>query len=133
MKRFTFMLLAAFIAVMAFAQAPSAKARHMVTPKAQTGRLLQQAGKVDAPRSLPMGKFQAPKKAASDYAIITEQPAGELKTYKRAGGYYFVSQNQIGYADQAGGIDIVWAEDLIVSCISARFLISKSVSCVLPI
>ena len=105
------MLLAAFIAVMAFAQAPSAKARHMVTPKAQTGRLLQQAGKVDAPRSLPMGKFQAPQKAASDYTIITEQPAGELKTYKRAGGYYFVSQNQIGYDDQAGGIDIVWADD----------------------
>ena len=111
MKRFTFMLLAAFIAVMAFAAAPSAKAVRIGAPKAQTGKLLQQAGKVDAPRSVPMGKFKAPMKAAEDYVIITEQPAGELKTYKRDGSCYYVQNQTLYYEAQSGAIDIVWGAD----------------------
>lgn len=53
---------------------------------------------------------KAPK-AASDFPIITEQPDGELKTYARTGGYYYVQSQQLYIGQQSGSIDVVFASD----------------------
>ena len=57
------------------------------------------------------GNQRIPARDASSYSIITEQPEGELKTYTRAGGCYFVSGSDLYYTDQSGTIDIVWGTD----------------------
>ena len=46
----------------------------------------------------------------SDYGVITEQPAGELKTYDRAGYAYYVVNDYVRRGAQTGTIDIVFAE-----------------------
>ena len=48
---------------------------------------------------------------ASDYGIVMEQPAGELKTYDRAGYAYYYSGENIRRGAQTGTIDIVFGED----------------------
>ncbi len=48
---------------------------------------------------------------ASDYGIVMEQPAGELKTYDRAGYAYYLSGEYPRRGAQTGTIDIVFAED----------------------
>ncbi|MBQ5465629.1 MAG: hypothetical protein IIT60_00090, partial [Muribaculaceae bacterium] len=48
---------------------------------------------------------------ASDYGIVMEQPAGELKTYDRAGYAYYYSGEYIRRGAQTGTIDIVFGED----------------------
>ena len=47
----------------------------------------------------------------SDYGVITEQPAGELKTYDRAGYAYYVVNDFVRRGAQTGTIDIVFAAD----------------------
>ena len=47
--------------------------------------------------------------SASDYNFVTEQPAGELKTYDRAGWAYYVTTDYVRYGAQTGTIDIVFA------------------------
>ena len=49
--------------------------------------------------------------SASDYGIVMEQPAGELKTYDRAGYAYYYSGENIRRGAQTGTIDIVFGED----------------------
>ena len=46
----------------------------------------------------------------SDYGVITEQPAGELKTYDRAGYAYYVVNDYVRRGAQTGTMDIVFAE-----------------------
>ena len=53
---------------------------------------------------------KAPK-AASDFPIITEQPDGELKTYARTGGYYYLESQKLYIGQQSGSIDVVFASD----------------------
>ena len=49
--------------------------------------------------------------SASDYGIVMEQPAGELKTYDRAGYAYYYSGENIRRGAQTGTIDIVFGEE----------------------
>ena len=49
--------------------------------------------------------------SASDYGIVMEQPAGELKTYDRAGYAYYYSGENIRRGAQTGTIDIVFGEN----------------------
>ncbi len=48
---------------------------------------------------------------ASDYGIVMEQPAGELKTYDRAGYAYYYSGEYIRRGAQTGTIDIVFGDN----------------------
>lgn len=48
---------------------------------------------------------------ASDYGIVMEQPAGELKTYDRAGYAYYYSGENIRRGAQTGTIDIVFGDN----------------------
>ena len=48
---------------------------------------------------------------ASDYGIVMEQPAGELKTYDRAGYAYYLSGEYPRRGAQTGTIDIVFGEN----------------------
>ena len=43
--------------------------------------------------------------------IITEQPAGELKTYDRGGSYYYNYDGYLRTGAQTGTVDIVFADD----------------------
>lgn len=43
--------------------------------------------------------------------IITQQPAGELKTYDRTGNYYYNYEGYLRTGAQTGTIDIVFADD----------------------
>ena len=103
MKKFTLMIVAVMMATMAFAQKADFRA--------PAGTLMPNAGKVAAPRALPAGKMKAPAKAREDYVIIDEQPEGELVTYNRTGGYYYVSNSKIYYSEVATTADVVFAED----------------------
>ena len=47
----------------------------------------------------------------SDYGVITEQPAGELKTYDRSGYAYYVLNDYVRRGAQTGTIDIVFADN----------------------
>lgn len=49
--------------------------------------------------------------SASDYGIVMEQPAGELRTYDRAGYAYYYSGEYIRRGAQTGTIDIVFGEN----------------------
>ena len=49
--------------------------------------------------------------SASDYGIVMEQPAGELKTYDRAGYAYYYSGEYVRRGAQTGTIDIVFGEN----------------------
>lgn len=109
MKKFTFMLMAAFVAVVAYAQLPAAKAIQKL--QAPVGNTLQNVGKIDAPRALRADSRTGMRKAAEDFPVISEQPEGELKTYARGGNHYAVSGSSLTYGPQSGSIDIVFAAD----------------------
>lgn len=49
--------------------------------------------------------------SASDYGIVMEQPAGELKTYDRSGYAYYLSGEYPRRGAQTGTIDIVFGEN----------------------
>lgn len=118
MKKFTFMIIATLMAVATFAQAPAALKQQRHAKTSPTRQLLQQT-------TVPVGKHRsvkptlkdmmnkAPRKAASSWNIIYDQPDGELKTYSRSGGYYGVGEDEDGrylYTDdQAGMTEIVFA------------------------
>ena len=106
MKRF-FTFLCAALVVLSVNALPVKKAESLKQVKAEQ---IVKAGKVDAPRSLDATSSVArkAKKAESDYVVITEQPAGELKTYGRGGGHYYVSSQSLYYENQSGTIDVVF-------------------------
>ena len=49
--------------------------------------------------------------SAEDYGIVMTQPAGELKTYDRAGYSYYLYNDYVRRGAQTGTIDIVFGED----------------------
>lgn len=106
MKRITSILFATLIAVFAFAQTPGQKP--LLRP---TGQNL--IAHIDnAVRSIPKsGPNKARRKAASDYVIITEQPEGVLKTFKRSGNYLYVQDQSLYVGTQSGNVSIVFGED----------------------
>lgn len=106
MKKFL-SLLCAVLVVLSTNALPVKKAESLKQVKAEQ---IVKAGKVDAPRSLDATSSVArkAKKAESDYVVITEQPAGELKTYGRGGGHYYVSSQSLYYENQSGTIDVVF-------------------------
>ena len=106
MKKLTFLLtIAATVAAVGFAKV------HAVKTLATASEPQVMDVKFDMPRDLNSQSVKAPARAAEDYVIITEQPQGELKTYQRTGGYYFVQGSQLAYGNQSGTIDIVWGDD----------------------
>ena len=106
MKKLTFLLtIAATVATVGFATVRGFKTiAPASTPQAMNV-------KFDMPRNLDCQSMKAPSHAASDYLVITEQPQGELKTYMRGGGHYYIQNQQVYYGNQAGSIDIVWGDD----------------------
>ena len=107
MKKF-FSLLCAFAIVFSANALPTKKVQSLEQVKAEQ---VVKAGKIDASRSIDASSLRKAPKAASDYVVITEQPEGELKTYGRAGGHYYVSNQQLYYEDQSGTIDIVFGAE----------------------
>ena len=80
--------------------------------KAQQFKQKTLATNVKAPRSLTANsQVKKAHRAASDYVIITDQPAGELKTFHRSGNYLYVSNNQLNVGAQSGNVDIVFGAD----------------------
>ena len=107
MKKFTFMLIASLFAIAGFAQKPLANGERFSTLDRKVQNVM-----VQAPRTLTTGTMnKAPRKAAEDYVVISEQPEGELKTYARGGSHYYVQNSSLYYGSQSGTIDIVWAAD----------------------
>ena len=111
MKKFTSMLLATFVAVEMFAGVPAK--RLDLNANTLKGQKIENVGKVVAPRTIDASAMQIRKasKAESDYVIIKDQPAGELKTYVRSGGHYYLSGGSLYYEDQSGTIDIVFGAE----------------------
>ncbi len=109
-KRFTLMLIAAFVAVVSFAQqgkwsgvssrsltSASASAN---TPDAFKGKTVKK-----------LAKKATTHRAAADFPIIYEAPEGEVKNYVRSGDATEYSEGQGVYTEQSGSVEIVYAED----------------------
>lgn len=109
-KRFTLMLIAAFVAVVSFAQqgkwsdvssrsltSASASAN---TPDAFKGKTVKK-----------LAKKATTHRAAADFPIIYEAPEGEVKNYVRSGDATEYSEGQGVYTEQSGFVEIVYAED----------------------
>ena len=106
MKRFALLTIAALLSVIAFAQKPVLKAFD------RTELRLPQMQVQPTARTLPApGALKAPRRAASDFVIITEQPEGELKTFHRSGNYLFAQDTQLSIGSQSGNVDIVFGAD----------------------
>lgn len=111
MRKFTLTLLLALFATITYAQKlDNAMSARPVLPKA-----LQEQVSTRAIEALPMRASArpaaAPRKAME---IITETPAGELKTYKRTGNTYYSSSGNVATATQEEDeslIDIVFDAD----------------------
>ena len=103
MKRFTFILMAAFIAVTSFAQ----------TGLKISDRSLKETQPKNAKRMLSLREQltlrKAPRKAAADFPVITEAPEGEVKVYKRSGDCTYVNGGYAYQGTQSGAISMVFA------------------------
>lgn len=64
-----------------------------------------------SPRMFNQQALRSARRAASDYPIITEAPAGDTKTYKRAGSDTYVSSGSAYMGDQSGTMEIVFTSD----------------------
>lgn len=101
MKKFTLMLMAVMVATLSFAQAPLRKAARTITP--------QPAKKVTSLFDTKTTRaWKATQRAASDYTIITDTPAGEQKTYRRSGDCWIESNQQMYTTTQSGTITVVF-------------------------
>ncbi len=103
MRRFTFILMAAFIAVTSFAQ----------TGLKISDRSLKETQPKNAKRMLSLREQltlrKAPRKAAADFPVITEAPEGEVKVYKRSGDCTYVNGGYAYQGTQSGAISMVFA------------------------
>lgn len=110
MKKLTFMLLAAFIAVTAYAQSPNltkqAIAAKPIPVKGISNEMMKKSLAGPAAKDV-----KASRRAQEDFPIITEQPEGELKYYKRSGSCYYYSNKQVYQTTQSGTVNIVFAKD----------------------
>ena len=102
MKRFTLMMLVALIGVTAFAKAPGLKISSRSVQK--------RAAAVQLKGFQPAAQFTT-NRAAEDYTIITEAPEGEVKTYKRAGDDFYVSNGAAYRGTQSGTVTMVFADN----------------------
>ena len=64
-----------------------------------------------SPRMFNQQALRSARRAASDYPVITEAPAGDTKTYKRAGSDTYVSSGSAYLGDQSGTMEIVFTSD----------------------
>lgn len=104
MKKFTLFAIAALLSVVSFAQNLQGLS-HAAT--SQKGNKL---AKVNVLQRSFATNANATRRAASDFVIITEQPAGELKTFSRSGSYLYVSNSSLNIGTQEGNVDIVFGE-----------------------
>lgn len=64
-----------------------------------------------SPRMFNQQALRSARRAASDYPVITEAPAGDTKTYKRAGSDTYVSSGSAYMGTQSGTMEIVFTSD----------------------
>ena len=92
-----------------------AKANKQVLPVTKKapgkGALGQKLDYEVSPRMFNQQALRSARRAASDYPVITEAPAGETKTYKRAGSDTYVSSGSAYLGDQSGKMEIVFTSD----------------------
>lgn len=92
-----------------------AKANKQVLPVTKKapgkGALGQKLDYEVSPRMFNQQALRSARRAASDYPIITEAPAGETKTYKRAGSDTYVSSGSAYMGTQSGTMEIVFTSD----------------------
>ena len=117
MKRLNLSLLMVLFAAIAFAQGPLKVNPQQITKsdilkgKFSSPQMLRE-GLANATRGIPRsGARMAPRKAPSDYYIISEQPEGELKSYERSGSYLYVSGSSLYVGTQSGYVSIVYDAD----------------------
>lgn len=90
MKRITFVIVAAFIAVFSYAQSPKVVSGRTISKQLFSG--------VKA-----MNKVKAPRKAESDFPILYDAP-GEKKIYTRAGESAVLNGQSVSLVEQEGKI-----------------------------
>lgn len=92
-----------------------AKANKQVLPVTKQapakGALGQKVDYAVSPRTFNQQALRSARRAASDYPIITEAPAGDTKTYKRAGSDTYVSSGSAYMGTQSGTMEIVFTSD----------------------
>ena len=109
MKKITLLMLTLMMSVVTFAQ-KSVKAEQAQVfngPESIASSFLASTRTVENDYTAP---WRA-KRAASDYEIITEQPAGTLKLYTRTGKYLFAQSGKLYIGNQSGFAEVVFAED----------------------
>ena len=110
MKKYLFILTTAIIAVICYAQMPVLKSK-VLTPWVPKTQVQTLSGTVKSVRIVAPGALKAPRHAESDYVVITEQPAGELKTFHRTGSYLYVQDQSLYIGAQSGNVDIVFGDE----------------------
>lgn len=100
MKKFTLMLMACLMVTLGYAQRPLKSSRTLAP------RPMKKVNILTSKQTTPQAR--APKRAESDYVIITERPEGEAKTYKRSGDDYYVSGDYAYQGTQSGKVTIVF-------------------------
>lgn len=111
MKRFILTLATVFVTVLAFGQVKSVPAARIAAIKAAKSAITIPQSVEREKRATAMTSTQVSRRAPS---IITDAPAGTMKTYQRS-GYYFTlndeSNTEYSIAEQSGIMAIVFAED----------------------
>lgn len=92
-----------------------AKANKQVLPVTKQapakGALGQKVDYAVSPRTFNQQALRSARRAAADYPIITEAPAGETKVYKRSGSDTYVSSGSAYMGTQSGTMEIVFTSD----------------------
>lgn len=108
MKKVTFILMAAIMAVVCYAQKPQQVVR--LNPTTPVGKAMPQM-QFSSRTMNKATSMRVPRKATEDYPIITEAPEGTLKTYMRSGDDWYASSGSAYQGTQSGTVDIVFADN----------------------
>ena len=110
MKKITFFAIAALLSVVAFAQKPFFVP---VSQQALQDKVVSTGITKPERTTSTTGQARrvAPRRAQSDYVVITEQPAGELKTFTRSGSYLYAENQNLYIGNQSGEVSIVFGEN----------------------
>ena len=100
MKRITSILFVTLVAVFAYAQ--KSVLRNPVPFKAEQTQL-KAAGNTRTVAKPTSSR----RRAASDFVIITDQPAGELLQFTRSGNYLYVQDSKLYIGSQSGTVSVV--------------------------
>ena len=109
MKKLFLLTLAAMLSIVTFAQKPFADQRANLGQK-RIATVETSQRHVDLAQN-GTSKMKAPKKAESDYEIISEQPEGTLVKYSRSGSYLYANNGTVYIGAQSGTTDFVFADD----------------------